>query len=139
MILFALEKYEAMGAALKKSLPWLKSGRSRVARYDNGELHISVHTPVKAEHCLVLGSIAPPDEQLLSVLMLAHTLKKEDAARVTALLTYLAYSRQDKHKPGESLATARTGLLAQASGLGQVITVDLHTKAGSGANAGGGR
>jgi ribose-phosphate pyrophosphokinase len=129
MILFALEKYEAMGAAFEKSLLWLKSGRARVARYDNGELHISLHTPVKAEHCLILGSVAPPDEQLLSVLLLAHTLKKEGAAKVTALLPYLAYSRQDQDKPGESLATAWAGLLAQASGLDQVITVDLHSKA----------
>jgi ribose-phosphate pyrophosphokinase len=129
MILFALEKYEAMGAAFEKNLPWLKSGRSRVARYDNGELHISLPTPVKAQHCLILGSVAPPDEQLLSVLLLAHTLKKEGAASVTALLPYLAYSRQDKDKPGESLATAWAGLLARASGLDQVITVDLHSKA----------
>jgi ribose-phosphate pyrophosphokinase len=100
-----------------------------VARYDNGELHISLQTPVKTERCLILGSVAPPDEQLLSVLLLAHTLKKEGAAKVTALLPYLAYSRQDKDKPGESLAAAWVGLLVQSSGCDQVITVDLHSKA----------
>ena len=127
MILFAFEAYQAMAAALGKATG-LTLGRFRVAHFENGELHIDVHTSVANENCLVLGSIAPPDEQLLSVLLLAHTLKKERARRVTGILPYLAYARHDKDKPGQSLATAWTGSLARASGLDQVITIDVHSE-----------
>ena len=70
----------------------------------------------------------PPDEQLLSVLLLAHTLKKEDAKQVTAVLPYLGYARDDKDKPGQSLATAWVGSLIRASGCDRVITVDVHSE-----------
>ncbi len=125
MILFAFEAYQALAAALTKSGTL---GRFRVRRFENGELHVDLQTLVRNENCFVLGSISPPDEQLLAALLLAHTLKKEGALRVTALLPYLAYARDDKDKPGESLATAWAGALAQASGVDQVITVDVHSE-----------
>jgi len=77
---------------------------------------------------LVLGSIAPPDEQILSLMLLAHTLKKGGAGNVTAVLPYLAYSRQGKEKPGESLGTAWIGSLLKGSGSDEVITVDVHSE-----------
>ena len=116
MILFSLKNYETMGAELTRAQPGLTIGEFQVARFDNGELYAVVHTPVAFEHCVVLGSIAPPEEQLLSVLLLAHTLRKEGAGKLTALLPYLAYSRQDKDKPRESLAAALTGCLLEAAG-----------------------
>ncbi|MCI0622549.1 MAG: ribose-phosphate pyrophosphokinase-like domain-containing protein, partial [Acidobacteria bacterium] len=106
MLLFSFETYQAMASILLEKVSGLQSGRFTVTRFDNGELRVIVKSPVTAEHCLVLGSIAPPDEQLLSVLLLAHTLKKEGAGKVTALLPYMAYTRQDKNKAGESMATA---------------------------------
>jgi ribose-phosphate pyrophosphokinase len=104
-----------MGAELERMLPWLRPGEFLVARYDNGELHASVHTPVAFEHCIDPASIAPPDERLLSALLLAHTLRKEGAGKVSVLLPYLACSRQDKDKPGESLAIALAGHLLAAA------------------------
>jgi ribose-phosphate pyrophosphokinase len=129
MVLFTLQKYELLGAALESVLPWLVSGRFKLDRYDNGELNIVLDKPVLAKHCAVLGSIAPPDEQLLAVSMLGHTLKKEGAGKVSALLPYLAYSRQDRDKPGQSLATAWAGAMLKASGFDYVITFDVHSEA----------
>jgi ribose-phosphate pyrophosphokinase len=129
MILFPLKGYEAMSAELKSALPGLRTGDFQLARFENGELHAIVDTSVALEHCIVLGSIGPPDEQLVSCLLLAHTLRKEGAGKLTALLPYLAYSRQDKDKPGESLAAALTGRLLEAAGFDQVITLDVHSEA----------
>jgi ribose-phosphate pyrophosphokinase len=127
MILFAFEAFQAMAETLARSAN-MTLGRFQVARFENGELHLDVQSSVRNENCFFLGSIAPPDEQLLSTLLLAHTLKKERARRVTALLPYLAYARDDKDKPGESLATAWAGALVQASGVDEVITVDVHSE-----------
>ena len=128
MILFASETYAATAAALRSAIAQLQLGRFHVARFENGELHLAVETPSTNEHCVVLGSIAPPDQQLLSTLLLAHTLKKEGASKVTAVLPYLGYARHDKDKPGQSLTTAWVGSLVKASGCDQVITVDVHSE-----------
>lgn len=128
MILFAAEPYANMALELGRSVQQLHLGTSRVARFENGELHAHVDTSVTARQCVVLGSIAPPDEQLLSVLLVAHTLKKEGARRVDAVLPYLGYARHDKDMPGQSLGTAWAGSLIRASGCDQVITVDVHSE-----------
>ena len=128
MILFALEQYAGIALELENAIGQLQPGTFRIARFENGELHACVETPVTGQPCLVLGSIAPPDEQLLSALLLAHTLKKEGAKQVNAIFPYLGYARHDKKKPGQSLATAWVGSLIRASGCDQVITVDVHSE-----------
>jgi len=127
MIVFASGAYQSMAAAIGKTSE-RALGKFRTARFENGEMHVEVQTSPLNEHCLILGSIAPPDEQLVSVLLLAHTLKKEGARRVIAAFPYLAYARHDKDKPGESLAAAWAGALIQASGIDQLITVDVHSE-----------
>lgn len=127
MILFNFSNYEHIARKLR-TIPTLQAGQFAIGRYDNRELHAKVQSAVSGEHCLVLGSIAPPDEQMLSLMLLAHTLKKGGAAKVTAVLPYLAYSRQDKDKPGESLGTAWIGSLLKSSGFDEVITLDVHSE-----------
>ncbi len=128
MILFTFGPYEAMEAALEAVVPELQSGQFRVSRFENGERFVELQTIVAERDCIILGSIAPPDERLVSHTLLAHTLKKEGAKTVTLLLPYLAYTRQDKDKPGQSMATAWAGLLLKAAGCDRVITIDIHSE-----------
>ncbi len=127
MILFSFSQYLPIAEQLK-SIPFLHLGQFEVTRYNNQELHARVQGPLSSEHCMILGSIAPPDDQLLSLLLLAHTLKKERAGKVTAILPYLGYSREDKVKSGESLATAWVGSLLKSSGIDEVLAIDLHSE-----------
>lgn len=125
--LFSFPEYSHVGKFLR-DLSGLKAGQFSIARYQNQELHASIQGTVSGEHCLVLGSIAPPEGQMASLLLLAHTLRKEGANRITGVLPYLAYSREDKVKPGESLATAWVGALLKASAFDEIWTVDLHSQ-----------
>lgn len=127
MILFTFFNYKGIGQELE-TIPSLRSGQFQIVRYNNGELHGQVQGPVSLEHCIILGSIAPPDDQLFSLLLVAHTLKKERAEKITAILPYLAYCREDKVKPGESLATAWVGSLLKSSGIDEVLTIDVHSE-----------
>lgn len=124
--LFSFAEYGHASEALCE-LPGLKPGGFSLLRHPNQELSAQIHTPVSGEQCFILGSIAPPDTQLLALLLLAHTLKKEGADRVTALLPYLAYAREDKIKPGQSVATAWVGALLKASAVDEVWAVDVHS------------
>ena len=126
MTLFAFKAFQPMAETLVDAAD-LTSGSFQALRFENGELHLQIDASVKNEACLILGSISPPDEQMLSAMLLSHTLKKEGARTVTAIFPYLAYARHDKDKPGESLGTAWVGALALASGIDEVITVDMHS------------
>lgn len=126
MLLFALPSWEALVATLASLAP-VEPGQATLGRCPNGELHATIETPAAGRDCLVLGSVAPPDEALLATLLLGHTLAKEGARRVIALLPYLGYARQDRAEPGRSLATAWAGALIQAAGFDEVVTVDVHS------------
>ena len=128
--LFHFACYEQMAGALLEC-SGLAPGQFAVSRFPNQELYVTVSTPVRGKNCVVLGSLAPPDEQMLTLMLLGHTLKKEGARRVTAAIPYLAYSRQDKSKPGESMATAWVGSLLRASGIDDILTVDAHSRRAS--------
>jgi ribose-phosphate pyrophosphokinase len=127
MILFSLSGSENIAQQLRAAAS-VQIGRFSIRRYANQELHALIEASVSGEYCVILGTIAPPDESLLSVLLLAETIKKEGAGKITAVLPYLAYSRQDKDKPGESLGTAWVGALLKSSGIDQVLTVDVHSE-----------
>src|SRR5271166_1531230 len=118
-MLFSFPEYAYFSEVLS-DLPGLRLGQFSVTPYENKELHVSVQSPVSGEDCFILGSIAAPERQMASMLLLAHTLKKEGAKRVTGIFPYLAYSRADKNKPGESLATAWVGALLKASAFDEI-------------------
>ena len=126
MIVFLFPQFRFLSSTLK-SLPDLKSGRFQVNRFPNQELYTKLSTNVKHRDCLIIASINPPEENLVSTLFLAHTLKKELASEIILLLPYLAYSRQDKIEKGKLLGITTIGELIRASHINQVITIDLHS------------
>jgi ribose-phosphate pyrophosphokinase len=128
VILFASEALESMASAIREGSGTVRAGRCQVTSFENGELRAFLETPVAGQDCLILGTIAPPGERMLSTLLLISTLKKERARTVTAVLPYLAYTRQDKDKPGQSMATSWSGALLAASGCDRIITVDIHSQ-----------
>ena len=126
MILFTFPDYKKQAEEILK-LPIVKLGKFSVSRFANGEMYVKLGSEVRNEDCLVLASIAPPDEQLLANLFLAHTLKKEGARKIIGCFPYLGYSRQDKFKTGESMATDLVGRLLEASSFDEILTIDVHS------------
>jgi ribose-phosphate pyrophosphokinase len=126
-MLFSFSEYSHVNRCLC-DLPGMETGRFAIVRYPNQELRAVVQSPVAGRHCIILGSIAPPDSQMVSLMLLAHTLRKEGADRISGLLPYLAYAREDKIRAGESLATAWVGVLLKASAFDQIWAVDLHSE-----------
>lgn len=103
-------------------------GNHEVLRYPNGEMHVHISDNVINEECLIIGSISPPDENLIALLMTSEALKKQGARSVQVFLPYLSYSRQDKPLSGEGGGVELIGSLFRASGIDKVITVDAHSR-----------
>src|SRR5271169_636970 len=61
-------------------LPALKPGQFAVTRYENQEFQAAVQSTVAGEQCFLLGSITPPECQMLTFLLLGHPLTKEGAS-----------------------------------------------------------
>lgn len=129
MIVFCLPQHRALlpEGLDARSDPALRDYRS--GRFPDGELWVELDGSVTGEECTVLGSLAPPGEQMLATLLLADTLRRERARRVVALLPYLGYARQDRARPGRSFGAAWAGALLAAVGVDQVVTVDIHSSA----------
>jgi len=127
MIVFCLPQHRALLPAELDGASEPALGRCRLGRFSDGELWVELDDPVAGRDCAVVGSLAPPDEQTLSTLLLAHTLRRAGARRVVALAPYLGYARQDRAKPGRSLGAAWAGALLQAAGVEEVITIDVHS------------
>jgi ribose-phosphate pyrophosphokinase len=125
-VVFALPGFEAL---LRPERVGAEHGAFDVRRFANGELHVRLGMPVDRRECLVVGSVAPPERRLVEVLLLADTLRRSGAARVRAVLPYLAYARQDRPEARESLASGWLGAVLAASGVDDVITVDAHSDA----------
>ena len=123
MVRFALPGFEPL---LPKGPGEL--GRLEVDRFANGELSLGIETDVGGKPCVLLGSVAPPDEHMLCLALAADTLKRLGAARVIVLLPYLAYARQDKEEPGKALGIAWVGEILRASGVDELITIDIHSR-----------
>jgi ribose-phosphate pyrophosphokinase len=124
LVRFALPGFEA----LLPPAAGPESGRITVGRFANRELWVSVDGEVDGACCVVLGSIAPPDEQMVAFAMTTETLKRHGAARIVALLPYLAYARQDKEEPGKSLGIEWVGEILRASGVDELVTIDIHSR-----------
>lgn len=124
MILFHTPPYAAMAAHLRTALG-AGEGVCCLHRFPNGELSLRVGSGVERIPCLVLGSVAPPDENLLAILQLIDTLRRHGAAEVTLLLPYFGYSRHDR-PDGRASTFALIGALLRAAGVRRIITVDVH-------------
>lgn len=125
-ILYTFSSHAYMVETLQE-IPHLSIGSFSLERFPNDELHITLTTKAVERECIVLGNINPPETNLVSYLLLCHTLRKENAYRITALLPYLAYSRHDKKEPQKSMATELIGKLLSSAGVDEVVTVDVHS------------
>lgn len=123
VVCFALPGFEALLPAAPGEL-----GRLVFERFANQELSLGIEGEVGGKPCVLLGSVAPPDERLLALALAADTLKRQGAARVIALLPYLAYARQDKEEPGGGLGIAWVGKILRACGVDELVMIDIHSR-----------
>lgn len=126
-ILFVFPYYHSMAEKLVQIFR-MNLGKFTAEHFANGELTICIDNTVQSKVCIVLGATIPPEINLVTFLLLCHTLKKEQAGKIIALLPYLAYSRQDKNEPQKSYAAEFMRQLFEASGINELVTVDVHNE-----------
>jgi ribose-phosphate pyrophosphokinase len=107
-------------------------GALEIDRFPDGELHVGIQESVRGHDVYLIQPLSPPVERhLLELLMLADAAHRAGAARLTAIVPYLGYARQDRRVSGREAVGARlvADLLATAGVLQRVVAVDVHSPA----------
>lgn len=85
---------------------------------------------VNNKHCIIVQSLYPPsDRHIIQLLMIIHKCKKDNASKLTVIIPYMAYARQDKaFLEGEVISVAVIAQVIENLGVDEVITVDIHSE-----------
>jgi ribose-phosphate pyrophosphokinase len=100
-------------------------------RFPDGELHVEIREGLRGHDVYLVQPTGPPvDVHLLELLLLADACRRAGAARVTAVIPYFGYARQDRRaRPGEPVGGRVVADLLSAGGIARLVAVDLHTAA----------
>lgn len=103
-------------------------GKATVATFSEGEIRVKIEEDVRGKDVFVLQSTCtPPNKNLMELLILIDALKRASAKRITAVLPYYGYARQDrKDQPRVPITAKLVANLLTTSGADRVLTIDLH-------------
>jgi ribose-phosphate pyrophosphokinase len=106
----------------------VKMGEAEVGRFPDGEVMVEIRENVRGGDCFVVQSICtPPNENLMELLLLTDALRRASAGRITAVIPYFGYARQDrKVAPRVPISAKVVADLITTAGAHRVLTVDLH-------------
>ncbi len=104
-------------------------GSAHVGRFSDGEVTVEINQNVRARDVFVVQSTcAPTNENLMELLIMVDALKRASAERITAVIPYFGYARQDR-RPRSTRVPISAKVVAnmlQAVGVNRVLTMDLH-------------
>ncbi|MGH8274524.1 MAG: ribose-phosphate diphosphokinase, partial [Gammaproteobacteria bacterium] len=128
MMVFAGNATPKLAAEIAGHLD-LPLGKANVGRFSDGEVMVEILENVRGRDVFVVQSTAPPtNDSLMELLVIADAMRRSSAGRVTAVMPYFGYARQDRRPRSLRVAiTAKlvANLIAHA-GVDRALTVDIH-------------
>lgn len=105
-------------------------GRCKVSAFPDGETFVKIEENVRGQDVFVLQSTSPPsNHHLMEMFIMIDALKRASASRITAVLPFYGYARQDrKDQPRVPITAKLVANLIVASGAHRVLTMDLHAQ-----------
>lgn len=104
-------------------------GRADVTRFSDGEVAVEIQENVRGKDVFILQSTcSPTNDNLMEIMVMADALRRASAGRITAVMPYFGYARQDR-RPRSARVPISAKLVANmlySAGIDRVLTVDLH-------------
>jgi ribose-phosphate pyrophosphokinase len=99
-----------------------------VRRFNDNEIFVEIHENVRGEDVFILQSTSfPANDNLMELLIIADALHRSSARRITAVVPYFGYARQDRKSASRTPMSAKlVANLITTAGINRVITLDLH-------------
>ena len=107
----------------------LELGRATVGRFSDGEVSVEVDENVRGKDVFVIQSTcAPTNDNLMELFIMADALRRASAYRITAVVPYFGYARQDRRPRSARVAISAKVIADMIGGVGidRLLTVDLH-------------
>jgi ribose-phosphate pyrophosphokinase len=125
--IFTGNAHPALGESICKTLG-VPLGRAHLARFSDGEVWFQIKDNVRGADVFVVQPTAPPvNENLMELLVMLDAFKRSSASRLTAVVPYYGYARQDrKDKPRVPISAKLVADLLSAAGTDRILTMDLH-------------
>lgn len=102
-------------------------GEINIKSFSDGELYVKYGESIRGEDVFVIQSTPPPAENFLELLFMLDAAKRASVKRVTAVIPYFGYARQDrKDQPRVSIAAKLMANLLTEAGADRILTMDLH-------------
>ncbi len=108
----------------------MELGRADVGKFSDGEVNVEIHENVRGQDVfLVQSTCAPTNDNLMELMIMADAVQRASAHRITAVIPYFGYARQDRRPRSARVAISAkvvADMLASV-GIDRVLTVDLHS------------
>jgi ribose-phosphate pyrophosphokinase len=106
----------------------LELGRARIESFPDGEVIVKLEEDVRGRDCFIVQPTCPPvNDNLVELLVWIDCLMRASATRITAVIPYFGYARQDRKSEGRTPITAKmVANIITAAGVDRVIAMDLH-------------
>jgi ribose-phosphate pyrophosphokinase len=100
---------------------------AEIKRFSDGEISAKINENIRGTDVFIIQSTNPPAENLLELLVITDAARRASAERITAVIPYYGYARQDrKDQPRVPITSKLVANLIAASGADRVLTMDLH-------------
>jgi ribose-phosphate pyrophosphokinase len=111
------------------SLLSIELGRAKVVRFNDGEVSVQYEDGVRGEDVFIVNSTSPPAENFLELCFMADAARGASAKRITAVIPYFGYARQDrKDRPRVPIAARTMAHMLSTTGINRVLLIDLHSE-----------
>ncbi|HEX8755427.1 MAG TPA: ribose-phosphate diphosphokinase, partial [Steroidobacteraceae bacterium] len=128
MALFAGNANPALATDIARHLQ-MPLGRAYVGRFSDGEVNIELMENVRGRDVFIVQPTCPPaNDMLMELLVMVDACRRASAAKITAVMPYFGYSRQDRRpRATRSAITAKlVANMISSAGVNRLLTVDLH-------------
>jgi ribose-phosphate pyrophosphokinase len=103
-------------------------GDAEVARFEDGEVSVRINENIRGSDVFIVQATGAPADNLMELLVMMDAAKRASARRVTAVLPYFGYARQDrKDQPRAPISAKMVANLITVAGADRVLTMDLHS------------
>lgn len=102
-------------------------GNVTIKKFSDGEIYVKYEQSIRGEDIFVVQSTPPPGDNIIELLLLLDAAKRASVKRVTAVIPYFGYARQDrKDQPRVSIGSKLMANLLVKAGADRILTMDLH-------------
>ena len=125
--IFSCNANTDLAAAIAKNLG-LNIGQSEVTHFSDGEISVKIDETIRGADVFIIQSTSQPvNDNLMELLIMVDAMKRASAGRITAVMPYYGYARQDrKARARDPISAKLVANLITTAGADRVLTMDLH-------------